>query len=276
MTPCQQLQIENIEVYCLIQAIKKAYGYDFSNYSQASFKRRIKAYMCKHQFQTISSLIPDLLYNQENLETFIHNITVSTTEFFRNHQYFTYLKQNIFPMLATYPYINIWVAGCASGEEAYSLAILLSEAFLLDRTTIYATDLSSESIQVAKNGIYPIEYLQQGHSHYQQSGGIRHLADYFLIQNDKIKITSELASQVKFIQHNLIVDQSIGTMNLILCRNVLIYFNLNTQKKVIDMLYSSLSSKSYLCLGENENLQLADEKDRFSKISDFNIYQVLT
>ena len=245
---------EELETRLLLEAISTYYGYDFHNYATASMSRRIDRHMQKVGLQWVSELIPRFLHDRETFNDFVKDMSVVVTEMFRDPTFFLTLRQKVIPLLRTYPFIKIWHAGCASGQEVYSMAILLEEEGLLERCQIYATDFNEDALNMARKGIYPEKELEIYEDNYRTAGGKKHLADYCLQQYNSIKLNERLKKRITFANHNLVTDGIFGEMNLVLCRNVLIYFNQKLQDRVLELLLESLTPRGVLCIGRRENI----------------------
>jgi chemotaxis protein methyltransferase CheR len=260
--------IETLEIDLLQKAIADRYGYDFSNYSPASFKRRVVAYVKKSGHTRISDLIPPLLHDRNLFRSFLYAVSVTVTEMFRDPQVYKILREKVIPVLKTYPSIKVWHAGCATGEEAYSSAILFAEEGLADRVQIYATDINEESLHIASEGIYPIEKIKEYTQNYQQSGGRGSFSDYYHARYEAVIMNQDLRKRLTFSSHNLVSDGSFGAMHLIFCRNVLIYFDETLQNRALNLFSQSLVPKGFLCLGTKESLLFSTVKDRFRIIAE--------
>lgn len=254
--------IEDIELDLLLEAIFQRYGYDFRNYSKASIKRRAKHFLLGSGVEKISELTPRLLYDQEFFQRMLEDFSVTVTEMFRDPEVYKSLREQVIPFLRTYPFLKIWHAGCASGEEVYSLAILLKEEGLYDRTTIYATDFNEAVLQRARQGIYHIGEAKKYIDNYRKAGGVASLSDYFDAHYESVIMSQALKKNITFARHNLVTDQVFGEIHLIMCRNVMIYFNRTLQDRVFKLFNDSLIRGGFLCLGKKETLQ-------FSGISEF-------
>ncbi len=248
---------ENLELSLLLKAMETCYGYDFHDYAKASLLRRVKRYLSLHDREHISDLIPLFLHNDKAFGRFVQQLSVPVTEMFRDPDFFQVLRSQVLPMLKTYPFIKIWHAGCATGQEVYSMAILLEEEGLLDRCRIYATDFNEKALDIARQGIYPSRNLALYASNYKDSGGQLSLSAYCHQMYESIKMKDTLVKKIMFANHNLVTDGAFGEMNLILCRNVLIYFNQMLQDRVLTLLSDSLCPFGVLCIGKRENLQLS-------------------
>ncbi len=250
-------ELEGIEVELFVQALHKRHGYDFSQYSPVSLKRRVRQLADHLACKTVSRLTERMLHEPDLLPKVLEGLTVPTSEMFRDPSMFRALREKIFPLLASYPLINIWQAGCAHGQEVYSLAILLEEAGLYERTQIFATDLSDRALQRASEGIYPVKDAQQWSRNYQAAGGIYSLADYCSAGYKLVKLQQRLRRHVTFAVHNLAADGVFCEAHLILCRNGLIYFSNPLQNRVLGLFRDSLVRGGFLGLGLRENLAAA-------------------
>ncbi|MHC1481062.1 CheR family methyltransferase [Frateuria aurantia] len=255
-----------IELGLFVRALQQRYGYDFSGYAPASFRRRVTRLAQQHGGGTISSLTAQVLHHPDLLPSILDGLSVPVSEMFRDPPVFKALREEVLPWLASFPHINIWQAGCAYGQEVYSLAILLEEAGLYNRTQIYATDISPEAIRQAEQGIYPAKEAQQWSRNYLAAGGQHSLSDYYRARYDLIKIDQQLARNVVFAQHNLVVDKVFCEVQLILCRNVLIYFSTPLQNQALALFRSSLSRGGFLCLGNRESLDFAPVASEFMPV----------
>jgi chemotaxis protein methyltransferase CheR len=265
---------EDIEAYLFIEAIKMKYGYNFSEYSRAHIKRRIKNRLIKSDMNNILELTHRVLEDEIFFRTVLLDFSINVTEMFRDPPFFKHLRENIIPVLASYPQIKIWHAGCSSGEEVYSMAILLKECGLYDRCQIYATDFNEKILEKAKDGIYTLEAIKEYTKNYILAGGSNSFSDYYLAKYDNAILELDLKKNITFAEHNLVTDGSFGEMNLIICRNVLIYFNRSLQNRVDGLFLDSLVKGGYLCLGSKETLNYSDVANQFDTISEeFKIYR---
>ena len=245
---------EELELTLLLKAISSYYGHDFHDYARASMVRRVHRHMENVGISRISGLIPHFLHDTEAFNDFVRDMSVVVTEMFRDPTFFRALREEVVPILKTYPFIKIWHAGCASGQEVYSMAILLEEEGLLDRCHMYATDFNEHALDMARKGIYPQQDMPKYEENYKISGGTGKLADYCRQRYDSVKFNERLAERITFANHNLVTDGVFGEMNLVLCRNVLIYFNQTLQNRVLTLLADSLMPRGILCIGRRENL----------------------
>lgn len=257
--------IEDNEIGLLTDSIYKSYGYDFSDYSKASFKRRIRKVMLKSKIASFHELQDKLKRDPLFFNAFLEEITVNVTEMFRDSEFYKALRNQVIPQLSTYPFIRIWHAGCSTGEEVYSMAILLKEAGLLERSLLYATDINQNVLERAASLKFPIEFIKTYHDNYINSGGLFDFSDYYSEKDGKALFHEEFRSRMVFSPHNLVLDRSFNEFNLILCRNVLIYFNRDLQNRVINLFSESLSSLGFLALGNKESI------DFTSSINDFEV-----
>ena len=263
----ETIDINQIEVDLLLEAIYQRYGHDFRQYSQASIKRRIQHHLSKTNLETISDLVPHILHDKEAFTSLFLDISITVTEMFRDPWFYLALRKKVIPFLRTFPFINVWQAGCATGEEVYSLAILLKEEGLYDRARIYATDFNDVALEKAKSRIYPLERIQEYSRNYQKAGGRKSLADYYRAQYQSVIIDASLQENVTFANHNLATDGVFSEMHLILCRNVLIYFDRTLQNRVLAIFRDSLCYNGFLCMGSKESLQFSSVRDDFVKFA---------
>lgn len=265
---------QSIEVELLVEAIYLRYGYDFRDYSRASVKRRILRRLEKEKMHHISELQRKLLYDESFFRKVMADFSVNVTEMFRDPFFFLTLTTLVIPELAKLKQIKVWHAGCGTGEEVYSLAILFKEKDIYDKTIFYATDISDDALGIARSGRVALKDLKKYSVNYSEAGGERSLSDYLIIRPHGVNLREDLLQNIVFSDHNLVHDKGFGEMNLILCRNVLIYFNRNLQRKVLALFRESLARRGYLCLGMKESLYFAEGKDDFSLIDPkTNIYR---
>lgn len=256
-----------LETELLLEAIFRQYGYDFRHYARASLARRIHLQLRRQKVQHISELIPLLLHHRQVFDLFLQDMSITVTDMFRNPLFFKELRETIIPKLKSWPYVKIWCAGCATGEEVYSLAILLQEEGFYDRCQIYATDYNKRSLTIAKDGIYALDKIKNYTANYNKSGPKASFSDYYHAKYDSAKMDKILTRNIVFSHHNLASDSAFGEMNMILCRNVLIYFNQELQNKVLDLYEQSLCAGGYLCLGAKESLQFSSVADKFTPVA---------
>ncbi|MEX0968000.1 MAG: CheR family methyltransferase [Bacteroidia bacterium] len=250
----------------LLQEVITHYGYDFWDYSRASLSRRIRRFMVQKQISTIGELEKRLLENEFFFELFVEELTVNVTEMYRDPTFYQAVKKIVIPKLATYPSLKIWHAGCSTGEEVYSLAILLHEANLLERTVIYGTDINQKSLEQGRSGIFPLRYMDEYNQNYKESGGESDLKDYYKGQYSGALFHRFLRDKIIFSAHNLVSDQSFNEFNFIICRNVLIYFNKKLQNRVMKLFLNSLPVYGLLGLGSKESLTLSAYFQNFEPV----------
>lgn len=260
------LALETIEVDLFVEALFRRYGYDFRDYGRASLTRRVRNLASGFGATSIADLTARVLHAPDRLPDIIAGLSVPVSEFFRDPHVFLALKERVFPVLASYPEINIWQAGCAHGEEVYSLAILLIEAGLYERTRIFATDISKAALDRAAEGIFPLQEASDAARRYRAAGGAASFSDYFHARYELMKLDQRLTANVTFAEHNLVTDGVFCEAHLILCRNVLIYFTTPLQDRVLGRFAQSLVRGGFLCIGTRENLEFSQARNRFQVI----------
>ena len=259
-------EIEAIEIDLLLEGILRRFGYDFRHYARASLKRRLRRRLKLSGMEHISQMLPAMMHDEAFFDTFLKDMSITVTEMFRDPQFYQEVRQRVIPVLKTYPFVKIWHAGCATGEEIYSLAIVLEEEGFLKRAQIYATDFNTHSLEVAREGIYPLDKIQQFTANYNRAGGVTSFADYYHARYAAAKMDERLRHNVTFAYHNLVTDGVFGEMHLIICRNVLIYFDRTLQNHVLDLFAQSLCRRGFLCLGTKESIEFSEVGDRFDTI----------
>ena len=255
-----------IETELLVEAIYRKYGYDFRNYGKAHLLRRVRHRLERSKFKNVSEMIHAVIYDQNFYHQILSDLSINVTEMFRDPKFYQAVRKEVVPLLKTYPFIKIWHAGCSSGEEVYSMAILLEEEGLLDKTQIYATDFNPVILKHAKEGIYPVSNIKDYTKNYQNAGGKHSFSDYYDANYDSVKLSDRLKKNIVFADHNLVTDSVFGEMNMIVCRNVLIYFNKHLQAKVVKLFLESLTKGGYLCLGSKENIRGNKHEKSFEPI----------
>ncbi|MFZ4855407.1 MAG: CheR family methyltransferase [Desulfuromonadaceae bacterium] len=256
-------ELIDLEIRLLMEGIFQVYGYDFREYADASLRRRMTQWLSGSVYETISRAQSDLLRDRALFDTLLREITVNVSEMFRDPAFFKAIREQVVPHLKTYPFVKIWHAGCATGEEAYSMAILLQEEGLNGRFRIYATDINEEVIHKAREGIYPLQNMQHFTKNYQHSGGTGSFSDYYTARYNHAILSPSLRENIVFAAHNLAVDTNFGEMNLILCRNVMIYFKQPLKERVLGLFDTSLNPGGFLCLGTKESLDHHLISDRY-------------
>lgn len=262
------LSIEKIEQDLLLEGIFQRYGYDFREYAESSVARRIQRIMEIERASSISALQGLILRDPAAMQRFVSALAIHVTSMFRDPEFYLCFRKSVVSQLRTYPFLRIWIAGCATGEEVYSLAILLHEEGLLERCRIYATDVSDEIVQEAKKGIIPLKKMQDFTRNYQMAGGTSDFSSYYSAKYDKAIINSELLENVTFSQHNLVTDGSFAEFHVIFCRNVMIYFNQKLQEHVMHLFRDSLVSLGFLGLGTKESIYPTSFRDEYKELSD--------
>ena len=258
--------LEEIEIQLLLEGIYRYYGFDFRNYAMPSLKRRIWNIIRSEKLNSISGLLEKVLHQPECMERLLLGLSVNVTSMFRDPGFYMAFRKTVIPLLRTYPFIRIWHAGCSTGEEVYSLAILLEEENLYHRCRIYGTDINEVALRKAKTGIYPLHSMRDYSQNYFESGGQKSLSDYYTAAYDNAIIRSFLKENIVFSAHNLVTDASFNEFNVILCRNVLIYFNQELQERVHKLLYDSLRIFGILGLGRQETLKMTPHEDCYEEL----------
>jgi len=247
--------LERLEIELLLDGVFRHYGYDFRSYAFSSLRRRFRKRLEAEGLQTFSALQDLVLHDPEAMERLLRDMSVNVTGMFRDPTFFLALRQNVVPILRTYPFVRIWHAGCATGEEVYALAILLEEEGLYERSRIYATDMNADALEKSKAGIFPLARMREYTANYIQAGGARSFSEYYTANYDAALFDPKLRRNVLFAQHNLATDTSFSEFNLILCRNVLIYFDRALKERVYKLFADSLASLGILSLGRRESLR---------------------
>jgi len=258
--------IRDSELDILLNEVFEAHGYDFTNYARASLKRRINRLMLLDQLPSFAELLYRLKSEQSYLSRFVEEVTVNVTEMFRDPSTYKHIREKVLPVLATHPFIRIWHAGCASGEEVYSMAILLEEANLLHKSLLYATDLNPSVIENIRKGIFPLQNMKQYSENYIASGGKRDFSDYYTAKYDWVRFDEKFKSKMIAATHNLVSDRSFNEFQLILCRNVLIYFDKELQERVFRLFDESLEKLGFLILGSKENIRFSSLSGRYVQL----------
>lgn len=265
-------ELDEIEIALLLEAVVRRYGYDFRQYSDKVLRRRLNIFRSRCQARYLSELIPALLHDPNCMQQLLLSLSVTVTEFFRDPAFFAAFRQHVIPVLRTYPFISLWCAGCATGEEAYSWAILLKEAGLLERSRIYATDINGRALEEAREGIYGEQQYRIACQNYQRMGGEERFERYCRRSYSAIKMSSALQDHITFASHNLVHDGVFGEMVVVSCRNVMIYFNQALKQRCMELFFNSLTSQGFLLLGESEAVDFSsfsrsfDTCDRHSRI----------
>lgn len=259
---------ERIEISLLLEAIYLKYGYDFKNYSKSHLKRRLEQRMALGDMENYAEMQHRIIHDESFFNTLLLDLSINVTEMFRDPWVYKKIREVIVPMLKTYSFIKVWHAGCSAGQEVYSMAILLEEENLKRRTQIYATDFNELILEKAKEGIYPVDVMKEYTSNYQKACGQKDFSDYYTADYDHVIFKKSLKEKVLFSSHNLVTDGVFGEMNLIVCRNVLIYFDRELQNKVLRLFYDSLLPGGFLCLGSKESLKFSELAHKFEPVAD--------
>lgn len=269
-----QQEIENIEIDLLLEAVYKKYGYDFRNYGKAHIKRRVMHRLATSELGSISHMQHLVLRDEAFFEKLLRDLSINVTEMFRDPAFYQAIRKDVIPILKTFPFIKVWHAGCSTGEEVYSMAILFQEEGILDRTQFYATDFNQVVLDIARQGIYSIDRIKEYTLNYQKSGGKKSFAEYYNANYDSVIMNKDLKKNVVFADHNLVTDSVFAEVNMVVCRNVLIYFDKDLQNKVIKLFDESLVNGGVLSLGSKENLRFSTSIHRFKPINELQkIYQ---
>jgi chemotaxis protein methyltransferase CheR len=247
-------ELEDIEIDVLLEAVYRRYGFDFRNYARASLRRRLSRRRDLEGLPTISRLLERLLHDPECMERLLLDLSINVTAMFRDPGFYLAFRHKVVPVLRTYPFLRVWNAGCSTGEETYSLAILLAEEGLLERTRIYATDINQPVLARARDGVFPLEKMREYTENYQAAGGARAFSEYYVAAYDGARFDPALAASVVFAQHNLVADRSFNEFHVVVCRNVLIYFDKTLQDRVHRLFYDSLARFGILALGQKESV----------------------
>ena len=261
-------EAEDLELDLVLEAVYRCAGYDFREYARASLKRRLWNVARRYELRTLAGLIELILYDPAVLHAVLFDLAVSTTGLFRDPAFFNALRSEVVPWLRTFPFIRVWIAGCSTGEEAYSMAILLQEEGLYARSRIYATDISEPALRLARQGVYPLHVMQAYTQNYMKAGAQRALSDYYRATDERAVLDPALRANLVFAAHNLATDASFNEFNLILCRNVMIYFAPRLQTRVHGLLFDSLSPFGVLGLGDKESLRFTRHEADYEALND--------
>jgi chemotaxis protein methyltransferase CheR len=257
---------ERVDVELLLTGIQQRYGYDFRHYSHSSLMRRLEKARSQAKVAGFAELLEKLLHDEACFDEFLKHMSVTVTEMFRDPLYHKAIREQVVPILKTFPFVKIWHAGCATGEEVYSMAVLLHEEGFLERAQIYATDFNKHSLDIAQRGVYPIKNVAAYAANYGNTGGTHDFSDYYSEGYGLAKFKDFLKRRITFSYHNLVSDGVFGEMNLICCRNVLIYFDKSLQNGVLSKFAESLRHGGFLCLGNKESLNFTEIKPLFEPV----------
>jgi len=268
-SPIESIEgVEAIEIDLLLEAVYRRHGYDFRSYARASIERRVRQFLSGCGCASVSEMIPKVLHDEEFFSRLVRYFSISVTELFRDPFVYRAVREKVVPLLRTWSHFKVWHAGCATGEEVYSLAIVLKEEGIYDRATIYATDFNDEALDRAREGIYETERLREATRNYQQAGGKRSFSEYYHARYEAAAMDAALRERVVFSGHNLASDSVFGEMQLVFCRNVLIYFNRDLQNRALGLFTESLVHGGFLCLGAKEDLRFTDVADQYDVVDE--------
>lgn len=268
-----EIQITDAQLDLILNDIFDLYGYDFKYYSKASLVRRINRLILLDKFPSIAEFRHRIKSDPAYIQRLVAQISVNVTEMFRDPGFYTALRKQVLPEIAAKPFIRIWHAGCATGEEVYSMAILLKEAKLLHKSLIYATDINHEAIEKASKGIFPMNQMKHYSENYIASGGTEEFSSYYTAKYDRVIFNEELKQKMIFSTHNLVSDSSFNEFQLIMCRNVFIYFDKELQDKVLKLFDNSLEHLGYIALGSKETIKFSDISFKFKQLGKEKIWR---
>jgi chemotaxis protein methyltransferase CheR len=258
--------VEEVELALLLEGVFRLYGFDFRQYAPASLRRRVWRRVHAERLSTISGLTDRLLHDPATMERLLLDLSINVTAMFRDPSFYVAFREQVVPLLRTYPYTRIWVAGCSTGEEVYSLAILLEEEGLYERTRIYATDINESVLERARAGAFPLDKMQEYTQNYIRAGGTRAFSEYYVAAYDGAQFSRSLVDNVVFAQHNLVSDRSFNEFNVIMCRNVMIYFDRSLQNHVHRLFQDSLERFGILCLGRKESIRFTELEGSYEEL----------
>ncbi len=259
-------ELERVEVDLLLEGIFRRYGFDFREYAPASLKRRLWRRIHAEGLRSVSGLQERVLHDPACMERLLLDLSINVTAMFRDPTFYVALREQVVPLLRTYPFARVWVAGCSTGEEVYSLAILLDEEGVYERSRIYATDINQAVLQRAREGVFPLEKMRQYSQNYIKAGGRRSFSEYYVAAYDGAQFARSLIENVVFAQHNLVSDGSFNEFNVVICRNVMIYFGKELQDRVQALFYESLETFGVLGLGQKESIRFSPYEDQFEEL----------
>ena len=258
--------LEQIEIELLLEGIYRRYGFDFREYAPASLRRRLRRRMDGEQVESISALQERVLHDPAVMERLLLDLSINVTAMFRDPSFFVSFRERVVPLLRTYPFTRIWVAGCSTGEEVYSLAIVLAEEELADRVRIYATDINEVVLEQARLGVFPLDKMQEYTQNYIRAGGRRAFSEYYVARYDGARFSRSLADGVVFAQHNLASDAAFNEFHAIVCRNVMIYFDRPLQEHVHRLFHDSLATFGVLALGQKETIRFSPHESSYEPL----------
>lgn len=261
-----EADLEQVEIDLLLEGVYRRYGFDFRGYARSSLKRRLWRRVRKEGLLSISGLQERVLHDSAALERLLVDLSINVTSMFRDPTFYVAFRAKVVPLLRTYPFIRIWNAGCSTGEETYSLAILLAEEGLYERSRIYATDINDRVLAEARDGSFPLDRMREYTANYQRAEGAGAFSDYYAVRGDRAVFSRSLAANIVFAQHNLVSDRSFNEFNVILCRNVLIYFGRPLQDRVHGLFYESLATFGVLALGHKESIRFTGKEECYEEL----------
>jgi chemotaxis protein methyltransferase CheR len=259
-------EVEEIEIALLLEAIYRRYGFDFREYAPASLKRRLWRRASAEGLTTMSALQDRVLRDPHCMERLLLDLSINVTAMFRDPSFYASFREKVVPLLHTYPFTRVWIAGCSTGEEVYSLAILLDEEDLLSRCRIYATDINETVLEQARLGVFPLDKMQEYTQNYLRAGGTRAFSEYYLASYDGAVFEKRLIANAVFAQHNLVSDKAFNEFHVVICRNVMIYFDRTLQQRVLGLFHESLVHLGVLGLGRKESIRFSDYADRYEEL----------
>ncbi len=268
MLPLIRPELETLELRLLLEAIYRHYGFDFREYAPASLKRRVWRRAHAEGVTTVSGLIELVLHDPQVMERLLLDLSINVTAMFRDPTFYLSFRRNVVPLLRTWPFTRLWVAGCSTGEEVYSLAIVLEEEGLYDRARIYATDINAAVLERARAGVFPLDKMQDYTQNYIRAGGARSFSEYYTARYEGALFDRSLVRNVVFAQHNLVSDRSFNEFHAVLCRNVMIYFDRTLQNRVHELFYESLATFGILALGHKESVRFTPYEDRYEQVDE--------
>ena len=259
-------ELERVEIDLLLEGIYRRYGFDFREYAPASLRRRLWRRIHAEHVESVSGLQEKVLHDPACMERLLLDLSINVTAMFRDPSFYVAFRERVAPLLRTYPFTRIWVAGCSTGEEVYSLAILLAEEELYERARIYATDINEAVLDRARAGVFPLDKMQAYTENYIKAGGRRAFSEYYVAAYEGAQFARPLVENVVFAQHNLVSDRSFNEFNVIVCRNVMIYFDRSLQNRVHDLFHESLATFGILALGHKESLAFSRYEDSYEEL----------
>ena len=266
--PVRRRDVEAVELDLLAEGIHEAYGFDFRQYSRPSLQRRVWRRVDAEGLHTITGLLERVLHDPGALQRLLTELSINVSAMFRDPGFFRVFRDKVVPQLRTYPFLRVWNAGCATGEETLSVAILLKETGLYDRTRIYATDMNEATVNQARTRAYPIAKMREYTANYIAAGGTRSFSEYYVADGERVVFQPSLADNIVFAQHNLATDRSFNEFHVIMCRNVMIYFNRDLQERVHTLLYDSLTHFGVLGLGARESIDFSGHSAAYETVDE--------